>query len=82
MQIQSDAIGRNVVRPKITETTALGAAYFAGLAVGYWKNIDELKDQWQVDRKFIPRAKESGVEKTIANWKKAIERSKNWNNPD
>lgn len=82
MQIQSDAIGRKVVRPKITETTALGAAYFAGLAVGYWKNIDELREQWQVDQQFIPRVKESGIEKTIANWKKAIERSKNWNTPD
>lgn len=81
MQIQADAIGRNVVRPKITETTALGAAYFAGLAVGYWKNIDELKEQWQVDRKFIPRTKEPEIEKTIVNWKKAIERSKDWNNP-
>jgi glycerol kinase len=81
MQIQADAIGRNVVRPKITETTALGAAYFAGLAVGYWRDIDELKEQWQVDRKFIPRVKESEIEQTIANWKKAIERSKNWNNP-
>lgn len=82
MQIQADAIGRNVVRPKITETTALGAAYFAGLAVGFWKNIDELKGQWQVDRTFIPSEKETGIDKTIANWKKAIERCKNWNNPD
>lgn len=82
MQIQADAIGRNVVRPKITETTALGAAYFAGLAVGFWKNIDELKGQWQVDRTFVPGKNESGIDKTITNWKKAIERCKNWNNPD
>ena len=81
MQIQSDAIGRNVIRPKITETTALGAAYFAGLAVGYWKDIEELKNQWQIDRKFTPHPKELEIEKTISNWKKAIERSKNWNNP-
>lgn len=80
MQIQSDAIGRNVVRPKITETTALGAAYFAGLAVGFWKSIEEIKDQWQVDRKFIPEAEESEIKKTITNWKRAVERSKNWNN--
>lgn len=79
MQIQSDAIGRNVVRPKITETTALGAAYLAGLAVGYWESIEELKNQWQVDRKFIPHPKGFEIEKTISNWKKAIERSKNWN---
>lgn len=81
MQIQSNAIGKNVVRPKITETTALGAAYLAGLAVAYWKNIDELKVQWQVDRKFVSQRKEAGTEKTIANWKKAVERCKNWNNP-
>ncbi len=82
MQIQANAIGKNVVRPKVTETTALGAAYFAGLAVAYWKNIDELKVQWQVDRKFVSQQKESGIEKTIINWKKAVELSKNWNKPD
>jgi len=82
MQIQADAIGRNVVRPKITETTALGAAYFAGLAVSFWDNIEVLRGQWQVDRTFVPGKNESGIDKTIANWKKAIERCKNWNNPD
>jgi glycerol kinase len=81
MQIQSDAIGRNVVRPKVTETTALGAAYFAGLAVGFWKNIEEIKDQWHVDRKFTPNAKASNINNTITNWKRAVERCKNWNNP-
>ena len=81
MQIQSDAIGRNVVRPKDTETTALGAAYFAGLAVGFWKNIEEIKDQWHVDRKFTPNAKASNINNTITNWKRAVERCKNWNNP-
>ena len=82
MQIQSDAIGRNVVRPKITETTALGAAYFAGLAVGFWKSIEEIKDQWQVDQKFIPKAKESEIKNTITNWKRAVERCKNWHNTE
>ncbi len=82
MQIQADAIGRNVVRPKITETTALGAAYFAGLAVSFWDNIEVLRGQWQVDRTFVPGKNESGIDKTITNWKKAIERCKNWNNPD
>lgn len=81
MQIQANSIGKTVVRPKVTETTALGAAYLAGLAVGYWENIDELKGQWQVDRKFIPERQESGIEKTISNWKRAVERSKNWNQP-
>ena len=78
MQIQANAIGKTVVRPKVTETTALGAAYLSGLAVGYWKNMDEIKKQWQVDRKFEPTENTEETHKTIANWKKAIERSKNW----
>lgn len=78
MQIQANAIGKTVVRPKVTETTALGAAYLSGLAVGFWKSIDELKTQWQVDQKFIPAKNTEDTLKTIANWKKAIERSKNW----
>lgn len=78
MQIQADSIGTTVVRPKITETTALGAAYLAGLAVGYWSSIDELKKQWQVDKKFFPEKESSDIEKTIQNWNKAVERSKQW----
>lgn len=78
MQIQSDSINTKVVRPKVTETTALGAAYLAGLAVAYWKNMDEIKTQWQVDEIFNPNPDKSKTEKTIANWKKAVERSKNW----
>ncbi len=54
MQFQSDILNCKVVRPTITETTALGAAYLAGLAVGYWKNIDDIQEQWQVDRTFSP----------------------------
>ena len=54
MQFQSDILNTKVVRPKITETTALGAAYLAGLAVGYWKNIEEIQKQWQVDKAFSP----------------------------
>ena len=78
MQIQSDAIDTTVVRPKVTETTALGAAYLAGLAVGYWKNIDEVKQQWQVDKKFLPISDKTEVQKVIKDWKRAVERSKNW----
>ena len=52
MQFQSDILSVDVVRPKITETTALGAAYLAGLAVGYWKNVDDVQGQWQLDRRF------------------------------
>lgn len=78
MQIQSDSINTKVVRPKVTETTALGAAYLAGLAVGYWENIDEVKQQWQVDRKFIPIVDKTEIRKVIKDWEKAVERSKNW----
>ncbi len=78
MQIQADSIGTTVVRPQITETTALGAAYLAGLAVGYWSSVDELKKQWQVDKKFKPEGDSTAIEKTIRNWNKAVERSKQW----
>ena len=78
MQIQADSISTTVVRPKITETTALGAAYLAGLAVGYWSSVDELKKQWQVDKKFMPEQNSAVIEKTIRNWNKAVERSKHW----
>jgi len=78
MQIQADSIGTTVVRPKITETTALGAAYLAGLAVGYWSGIEELKKQWQVDKKFSPEIERLAIEQTIRKWNKAVERSKQW----
>ncbi len=78
MQIQADAIGKKVVRPKVTETTALGAAYLAGLATGFWQNIDEIKQQWQIDKTFDPAADTGQFQKVIANWKKAVERSKHW----
>ena len=54
MQFQADVLGVDVIRPKVTETTALGAAYLAGLAVGYWESLDAVKQQWQVDSKFSP----------------------------
>lgn len=78
MQIQADSIDTKVVRPKVTETTALGAAYLAGLATGFWENIDELKKQWQVDKEFDPISDPSKIDKAIADWKKAVERSKGW----
>src|SRR5439155_20415977 len=55
MQFQADILGAAVVRPKVTETTALGAAYLAGLATGYWKSADDVKANWQIERKFEPR---------------------------
>ena len=78
MQIQADAINTKVVRPKITETTALGAAYLAGLTTGYWSSIEEVKKQWQVDEVFTPGANLEKTRQAIASWKRAIELSKNW----
>ncbi len=78
MQIQADAIQTKVVRPKVTETTALGAAYLAGLAVGFWESVEELKTQWQVDKVFMPESENTEIMRVIKNWKKAVERSKNW----
>lgn len=79
MQIQANAINKKVVRPVIIETTALGAAYLAGLAVGFWNSIEEIKHQWQEDKVFEPEAKSAGFNEVIRNWNKALERSKNWN---
>ncbi len=78
MQIQANAIQKKVIRPKITETTALGAAYLAGLAVGFWENIDEIKNQWQIEKVFVPEASQVDLDDTIRGWKKALERSKSW----
>ena len=82
MQIQADTIRKNVIRPKVTETTALGAAYLAGLAAGYWANIDEIKGQWQVDRIFKPEQDEENVRVLVKGWERALERSKGWNRND
>ena len=78
MQIQANAIQKKVIRPKITETTALGAAYLAGLGVNFWKNIDDIKNQWQVEKIFVPEVSQADLNETINGWKKALERSKNW----
>jgi glycerol kinase len=78
MQIQADAIQTKVVRPKVTETTALGAAYLAGLAIGFWKNMDDLKKHWQVDKIFEPVSETTQIKTLIKDWKRAVERSKHW----
>ena len=75
MQTQADLLGIKVVRPRITETTALGAAYLAGLAVGFWKNINDIKNQWQVERCFEPIADSDTVEAAKAGWADAIGRT-------
>lgn len=78
MQIQADLIRVPVIRPKCVETTALGAAYLAGLATGYWKNLDEIASQWQVDRTFEPEVSEDEAKSRRHDWKRAVERSKKW----
>ncbi len=78
MQFQSDLLQANVVRPKITETTALGAAYLAGLAVNYWTSIDEIGKQWQMDRTFSPQLKESETRSLIKGWDRAVRAAKAW----
>ncbi|EFC72194.1 glycerol kinase GlpK [Prevotella melaninogenica] len=75
MQTQADLLGIKVVRPRITETTALGAAYLAGLAVGFWKNINDTKNQWQVERCFEPIADSDTVEAAKAGWADAVDRT-------
>lgn len=75
LQSQADILGIKVVRPRITETTALGAAYLAGLAVGFWKNTDEIKNQWQIERCFEPIADNDTIEASKAGWANAIGRT-------
>ena len=81
MQIQADLLGVPVVRPAITETTALGAAYLAGLGVGYWKSVDEITGQWRVDRRFEPRTSQTDAGRLRARWSEAVSRSKGWERP-
>jgi len=78
MQFQSDLLQAKVVRPKITETTALGAAYLAGLAVKYWSDIKEVKQQWQIDRTFSPQMKASETGGLIKGWHRAVKAAKVW----
>ena len=78
MQFQSHLLGVPVVRPKVTETTALGAAYLAGLAVGYWKDQKQIAAQWQVDRRFTHAMKPAQRKQLETGWRKALERSRRW----
>lgn len=81
MQFQADLLGVPVVRPKVTETTALGAAYLAGLAVGYWGSRDDIRSQWEVDRTFEPKLSTYQTEAMRNGWKRALERARNWEQP-
>lgn len=78
MQFQSDILGVPIFRPVVTETTALGAAYLAGLAVGYWANQEEIAEKWNVDRTFNPSMTEEVRTKMYAGWKKAVKRALEW----
>jgi glycerol kinase len=78
MQFQADILGVPVVRPKISETTALGAAYAAGLAVGFWDNLEDLKSNWQVSRTWNPQMDEERRQILYKGWLKAVERTFNW----
>ena len=78
MQFQSNLLGVPVVRPRVTETTALGAAYLAGLAVGYWKDQKQIAAQWQEDRRFLPSMKTADRKRLETGWKKALDRARRW----
>jgi glycerol kinase len=78
MQLQADVLGVPVIRPKVTETTALGAAFAAGLAVGFWSDQAELTERWSQDRRWEPRMDERRRERELAQWKKAVTRSFDW----
>ncbi|ULH16412.1 glycerol kinase GlpK [Deinococcus sp. KNUC1210] len=82
MQFQADILGVPVIRPRITETTALGAAYLAGLAVGYWKDTAELSALWQLGRRFEPQMEAAERQKRLATWKRAVQRSRDWDRED
>ena len=78
MQFQSDLFNFKVIRPKTLETTALGAAYLAGLAVGYWNSVDDLQQQWSIDREFNPKMSRDKVDELVHNWDRAVGRASNW----
>jgi glycerol kinase len=82
MQFQSDLLQTKVVRPKITETTALGAAYLAGLAVKYWDGINEIRQQWQVDRTFSPLIRAQETESLVKGWHRAVKAARIWAKED
>jgi glycerol kinase len=78
MQLQADILGVPVVRPVVAETTALGAAYAAGLATGFWKDLAQLRSNWKADRRWEPRSTIDQRESSYRGWQKAVERTLNW----
>ena len=78
MQFQADMLGCPVLRPQIRETTALGAAYLAGLAAGVWDSPDQIREQWELERRFAPSMEEEERQRLFLQWHRAVERSRNW----
>ncbi len=78
LQFQSDLLRKPVVRPRVTETTALGAAYFAGLATGFWRDQSEIADLWESHRVFRPQAPAARMRKLHTQWRRAVDRAKQW----
>jgi glycerol kinase len=78
MQFQADILGVPVIRPKVAETTSLGAAYAAGLAVGFWEKVEDLRANWGKDKEWHPQMDQAEREKLYAGWKKAVTRSFDW----
>ena len=81
MQFQADLVGTRVRRPAVQETTALGAAYLAGLAVGFWADQSEIAANWALDREFVPSMPDEQRYRLAATWKRAVDRSRNWEQP-
>ena len=78
MQFQADIVGRTIRRPMIRETTALGAAYLAGLATGVWRDLDEIRSQWTLDKVYTPAMDAAGRDRLYAGWRKAVSRARDW----
>lgn len=81
MQMQADFLGVPVVRPQVTETTALGVAYLAGLATQFWKNSEQIMEQWAVERRFLPNMSDDVRRRKLARWRQAIDRARDWIKP-
>jgi glycerol kinase len=80
MQFQADLLGVPVLRPKVLETTALGAAYLAGLTVDLWKSREEVASHWQLQKRFEPRMSRNNAEAKMARWREAVSRARSWAN--
>jgi glycerol kinase len=78
MQFQADILQTTVIRPKVIETTAMGAAYLAGLATGFWKDTEEIRQQWQPEKQFEPAMPDSKVMTIKRKWADAVKRAKSW----